>query len=73
MRWDDIHSIKKLTKDTADSKRIHLILQTAHSAEPYQMPISNLDTPEADIIKLIQKFRNYNIYEIGSGEWQEDL
>jgi hypothetical protein len=65
--WDDILSIKKTRKDSGDSELVFFIFQTTSGA--YEINISNMDVSENELIKLIRRHKDYNIYEVPYNEW----
>ncbi len=69
MKWNDIVSIKKTTKISGDEETIFLLFQTLQSSEPYKILISDLNMSVTDLVKSIQKFGPYNIYDVVDGEW----
>ena len=64
MKWEDILSIKRTSKNSSESEIKYFIFQTSKSPKPYKIAISNLDISEKALIGTIRNFRDYNIYEI---------
>jgi hypothetical protein len=68
MKWEQIFSIK--TKDRMnENEPTVLLIQTSHNSKPNRIVLSDFDTSDDKIINFIQKFKNYNIYEVHDDEW----
>jgi hypothetical protein len=69
MNWDDILSIKKTRKQSGDSEVVFLLFQTKRSSAPYKISISNMNISEHELVKIIGRHNDYNIYEVPYNEW----
>lgn len=64
MKWNDILSIKWTRKSGGDHDGVFFLFQTVQSNIPFEISISGLDISERSFIRLIRKFKDYNIYEV---------
>jgi hypothetical protein len=64
MKWEDILSIKRTRVSGEEGKEVVFLFQTTQAKEPHRITISGLDISEKSLIKEIQKFKDYNIYDV---------